>query len=80
MDEDVLELVAQNDFTYEVEDESEEEYLAASGDFTERPKTANNETVRALTGSSFLINFWSETQVYNSYQYKFCRTIFTFIL
>ena len=34
MDEDVLELVAQNDFTYEVEDESEEEFLAASGDFT----------------------------------------------
>jgi len=43
-DEDILERVANNDFTYEVDTDDDEDALALSGDFTERPRTADKDT------------------------------------
>lgn len=40
-DEDILLNIANNDFTYEVEPDDEEDYLMTSNAFAERPKTAN---------------------------------------
>lgn len=45
MDEDILELVALNDFTYEVDVEDDESLLATSGDFSQRPTTADKAEV-----------------------------------